>query len=177
MSTNPSTVKHAMLIIKVPIQFLNTGQTLLIGDTNSIYVIFQAIAMDVPDILGETSMLQWSGFYTTKTRQLIAGKKTGIPIINLRRSSSCGAGKCWWYTLIHPCVCYGYKIRSGALPVATCRLIVSKWFRTSCASPRCSLPTIVFDVSCKLCTLVASSQKSCPITSNRAWSLQGNPHG
>ena len=62
MSTNPSTVKHAMLIIKVPIQFLNTGQTLVLGDTNSIYVIFQAIAMDVPDILGETSMLQWSGF-------------------------------------------------------------------------------------------------------------------
>ena len=74
-STDPSIIKHAMLIVKKSTAFLNPGQTPVIGADQPIYAIAKQLQWQFPAILGEDMYVVLMGaLHIEDKAQLMLGK-------------------------------------------------------------------------------------------------------
>ena len=72
-STDPGIIKHAMLIVKKSIAFLNPVQTPVLGADQPLYGIAKQLQWQFPEILGEDVYVLMMGFIEDKG-QLMLGK-------------------------------------------------------------------------------------------------------
>lgn len=74
-STDPSIVKHVMLVVKKSIEFLNPGQTPVLGADQPLYAISKRLQWKFPSILGEDKyVLMMGALHIEDKVQLMVGK-------------------------------------------------------------------------------------------------------
>lgn len=74
-SSDPAMVKHVMHIVKENIQFLNPGQTPVLGGDQPLYALAKQMQWKFPEILGEDKyVLMLSGLHIDDKIQNMMGK-------------------------------------------------------------------------------------------------------